>query len=62
MVNYATAKTSDTDKYAQYFRYMLQKNIHLAPAQFEAMFLSCAHTREELERVLETVKEFFQKI
>lgn len=62
VVNYATAKTSDTDKYAQYFRYMLQKNIHLAPAQFEAMFLSCAHTREELERVLETVKEFFQKI
>lgn len=62
VVNYATAKTSDTDKYAQYFRYMLQKNIYLAPAQFEAMFLSCAHTREELERVLETVKEFFQKI
>ena len=62
VVNYATAKTSDTDKYAQYFRYMLQKNIYLAPAQFEAMFLFCAHTREELERVLETVKEFFQKI
>lgn len=62
VVNYATAKTSNTDKYAQYFRYMLQKNIYLAPAQFEAMFLSCAHTREELERVLETVKEFFQKI
>lgn len=62
VVNYATAKTSDTAKYAQYFRYMLQNNIHLAPAQFEAMFLSCAHTREELERVLETVREFFQKI
>lgn len=62
VVNYATAKTSDTAKYAQYFHYMLQNNIHLAPAQFEAMFLSCAHTREELERVLETVREFFQKI
>lgn len=58
VVNYATAKTSDTGAYASYFKYMLRKGIHLAPAQFEAMFLSAAHERKDLERTLEAVKEY----
>lgn len=57
--NYETAKTSDTTVYAKYFNHMLSRGIYLAPAQFEAMFLSAAHTREELEGVLEVIKEFF---
>ena len=59
VVDYLTAKTSDTDRYAKYCRYMLSKGIYLAPAQFEAMFLSAAHTKEELLGVLEIMKEFF---
>src|SRR5699024_4961299 len=35
--NYADAKTSDTGKFARYFRYMLEHGVHLAPSQFEAM-------------------------
>lgn len=58
VVNYETAKTSDTKMYADYFRYMLNHGIYLAPAQFEAMFLSAAHTEEELEGVLDVMKEF----
>ncbi|MDY3249115.1 MAG: glutamate-1-semialdehyde 2,1-aminomutase [Candidatus Choladocola sp.] len=57
--NYETAKTSDTKRYAEYFSHMLSHNIYLAPAQFEAMFLSAVHTREELAVVLETIREFF---
>ena len=57
VVNYATAKTSDTSKYAAYFTSMLNQGIYLAPAQFEAMFLSAAHTEEELSYTLECVKE-----
>lgn len=57
--NYETAKTSDTAMYAKYFNHMLSHGIYLAPAQFEAMFLSAAHTREELEGVLDVMREFF---
>lgn len=59
VVNYETAKTSDTARYAEYFRHMLSHGVYLAPAQFEAMFLSAAHTREELVGVLEAMREFF---
>lgn len=59
VVNYETAKTSDTDMYGRYFHYMLEHGVHLAPAQFEAMFLSAAHTKEELVKVLEIIKGFF---
>lgn len=55
VVNYATAKTSDTAKYAAYFTSMLNQGIYLAPAQFEAMFLSAAHTEEELGYTLECI-------
>lgn len=57
--DYATAKTSDTARYAEYFRHMLAGGVYLAPAQFEAMFLSTAHTRQELEGVLELIRSFF---
>lgn len=58
--NYETAKTSDTAMYAKYFNHMLSHGIYLAPAQFEAMFLSAAHTREELEGVLDVMRTFFE--
>lgn len=58
--DYESAKTSDTGKYADYFRYMLANGVYLAPAQFEAMFLSAAHTREELAEVLELVRKYFE--
>ena len=56
VVNYAAAKTSDTSKYAAYFTSMLKQGIYLAPAQFEAMFLSAAHTDEELSYTLECIQ------
>lgn len=59
VTDYESAKTADTIKYADYFKYMLEHGIHLAPAQFEAMFLSAAHKKEELDWVIEVVKEFF---
>ena len=58
VTDYESAKTSDTAKYADYFKYMLEHGVNLAPAQFEAMFLSAAHKKEELDRVLELVYEY----
>ncbi|MCR1843016.1 glutamate-1-semialdehyde 2,1-aminomutase [Murimonas intestini] len=57
VVNYASAKTSDTAKYAEYFRYMLDGGVNLAPSQFEAMFLSAAHGQREMEVYLELLRK-----
>jgi len=56
--DYASAQSSDTGVYTRYFRHMLSSGIYLAPSQFEAMFLSTAHSEEDLERTLAAVKEF----
>lgn len=55
VVDYTTAKTSDTKAFAEYFKKMLKLGIHLAPSQFEAMFLSDAHTDAVIDRTLEAV-------
>ncbi len=57
--NYETAKTSDTAEFTRYFRHMLRNGVYVAPSQFEAMFLSAAHSREELAGVLDVMREFF---
>lgn len=60
--DYASAKTSDTAAYADYFKYMLNHGIYLAPSQFEAMFLSVAHRQEtELKKTLEVMDSYFSK-
>lgn len=48
--NFNSAVQSDTDLYAKYFHLMLERGIYLAPAQFEAMFVSLAHTKEDLDK------------
>ncbi|MCQ2451578.1 MAG: glutamate-1-semialdehyde 2,1-aminomutase [Oscillospiraceae bacterium] len=59
--DYASSKTSDTERYRDYFAYMLSQGIYLAPSQFEAMFISCSHTEEELQLVLDCVSRYFQR-
>lgn len=51
--DYAAAKASNTAQYARFFCLMLERGIHLAPAQFEAMFISNAHTEEDIDRTVE---------
>lgn len=59
VVDYASAKTSDTAAFAEYFKAMLRMGIHLAPSQFEAMFLSDAHGEEAIEETLDCVRRYF---
>lgn len=59
VVDYESAKSSDTKAYAAYCNYMLNHGIYIAPAQFEAMFLSMAHTKEQLAHTLEVAKAYF---
>lgn len=58
VVDYASAKTADTEAFAQCARYLFDHGIYVAPSQFEAWFLSMAHSREDLERTLETLRAF----
>ena len=58
VVDYDTAKTSDTDMYAKYFCYMLDNGINFAPSQFESMFMSAAHTDEDIEETCKMIKRF----
>ena len=53
VTDYESATTSDTTAFAPYFRAMLDRGIYLAPSQFEAMFVSMAHSDEDLERTVE---------
>ena len=59
--DYTSAKASDTKKFAEYFQHMLKNGIHLAPSQFEAMFLSTAHSDAVIEETLDKVRGFFTK-
>jgi glutamate-1-semialdehyde 2,1-aminomutase len=53
VTNYESAKRSDTDKFTRYFSKMLGEGIYIAPSQFEAGFVSVAHTDEDIERTIE---------
>ena len=59
VTDYVTAKTSDTKAFAEYFKYMLGHGVHLAPSQFEAMFLSDAHTETEISQLLDLIRRYF---
>ena len=60
--NYSDAKRSDTKRYAQFFREMLDRGIFLAPSQFEAAFVSAAHTSENISRTIAAARDSLQAI
>lgn len=51
--NFASALTSDAPLYGKYFHKMLENGVYLAPSQFEAMFISTAHSKEDLDKTIE---------
>jgi glutamate-1-semialdehyde 2,1-aminomutase len=62
VANYEDAKTSDTKMYARYFREMLDRGIFLAPSQFEAAFISAAHTPDDIDRTIRAAAEVMNAI
>ena len=59
---FVDAKGSDVGKYARYFQGMLERGVALAPAQFEAMFVSAAHGEEELQATLAAAEAVFAEL
>jgi glutamate-1-semialdehyde 2,1-aminomutase len=62
VVDYESAVSSDTEAYARYFNYMLDKHIYLAPSQFESMFISYAHSDKDLEITCEAIRQYASSI
>jgi len=56
VTDYASAKRSDTKRYARYFHGLLARGIYVAPSQFEAGFVSLAHTKRDLDRTVAAAK------
>lgn len=60
--DYTSALDADTGLYARHYRNMLARGVWLAPSQFEAAFLSAAHERRHLERILEASEASFKQL
>jgi glutamate-1-semialdehyde 2,1-aminomutase len=57
ITNYETAKTSETGRFGQFFRNMRDRGVFLPPSQFEAMFVSLAHTDEDIDEIVARARE-----
>ncbi len=60
VIDYESAKRSDTERFGRYFRAMLERGVYLAPSQFESAFVSAAHTDGEICRTIEAAREAFR--
>jgi len=62
VVDFDSAQTADTQKFAQMFCSMLQQGVYLAPSQFEAAFVSLAHDQEDIAKTLAAADEALKEI
>ena len=56
-----SAKRSDTKRFGEFFHWMLERGIYLAPSQFEAAFVSAAHSDEDINRTADAARAFFAR-
>jgi len=62
VTDYASAKRSDTKRFARFFHALLQQGVFLPPSQFEAAFLSVAHSDEVLAQVAEAMRQAMRQV
>src|SRR5204863_3874903 len=56
ITDYASAKTADTARFGAFFRRMRDRGVFLPPSQFEAMFVSLAHTDAEIDQIVDAAR------
>lgn len=61
VTDHDSAVSSDTERYSDYFGFMLDHGIYLAPSQFEAMFVSDAHADADIEKTIKLAEEYFRR-
>ncbi|MBK5294072.1 MAG: glutamate-1-semialdehyde 2,1-aminomutase [Acidobacteriia bacterium] len=62
VTDYETAKRSDTARFAKFFHHMLESGVYLAPSQFEAGFVSTAHTEDDIRHTVAAAAAFFTRV
>jgi len=62
VTDYASAKKSDTGKFARFFRSLLEGGVYFPPSQFEAAFVSTAHSEADVTLTLEAAAKSFDEI
>jgi glutamate-1-semialdehyde 2,1-aminomutase len=60
VTDWESAKSSDTGRFRQFFHWMLDRGIYLAPSQFEAGFVSAAHSEQDIAQTVEAAGQFFR--
>ena len=59
VTDWDSAKRSDTARFAKFFHFMLEHGVYLAPSQYEAGFISAAHSEDDIRLTVEAAREFF---
>ncbi|NGP45500.1 glutamate-1-semialdehyde 2,1-aminomutase [Bacillaceae bacterium SIJ1] len=62
VVDFATSSASNVDAFSQYYRAMIANGIFMPPSQFEGMFLSTAHTEEDIDKTVDAARQAFAAI
>ncbi len=62
VIDFATAKTSDLELFAEYYKLMAEEGVYLPPSQFEGLFISTAHTEEHIEKTIQAFHRVFAKL
>lgn len=62
VINFETAQTSDLDRFAKYYRGMIEEGVFLPPSQFEGLFLSTAHTDDYIDKTIQAVNTVFANL
>jgi glutamate-1-semialdehyde 2,1-aminomutase len=62
VIDYQSAKQANTDLYARFFWAMLERGVYLPPSQFEAVFVSTAHTESDIDATVEAAREAFATV
>ncbi len=62
VIDYPSAKKSDVERFSRFFCSMLEKGVYIAPSQFEAGFISLAHSEKDIEKTVRAAYESFLKI
>ncbi|MFA5238971.1 MAG: glutamate-1-semialdehyde 2,1-aminomutase, partial [Phycisphaerae bacterium] len=60
--NFADVQATDIKRFKKFFAEMLRQGVYLAPSAYEAMFVSLAHTKEDIEKTIEAAQKAFQRI
>jgi glutamate-1-semialdehyde 2,1-aminomutase len=60
VTSWDSAKSADTDRFRRFFHHMLEHGVYLAPSQFEAGFVSSAHSEQDIRTTVDAARGFFR--